>query len=240
MENKNLIYGKHAVYEFAKKHSNLIKRIWTTTPDENLIDLNIKINIVDSKKIDAMFDMNTNHQNIVAEVKEYNYIPFNELKEKNANTEKSIILMLDQMHDPFNFGAIIRTASLLNIRDIVILDHKQVFITPTVVKTSAGTVYDVNISKVSNLSNAIKELKKQGFWIYSTNLNKDSVDIRKVEFATKSVIIIGNEHKGVSDLVTNNSDLNFYIPSNQNIDSYNANVAGSIIMFWVANQIGII
>ncbi|PPE04870.1 23S rRNA (guanosine2251-2'-O)-methyltransferase [Entomoplasma ellychniae] len=240
MENKNLIYGKHSIYEFIKKHPNLIKNIWTTNMDSIFETLDLKINIVTKNKLDRMFQYEVNHQNIVAEVKEYNYQPFSEMKAKLLETNKNIVLIFDQIQDPYNFGALIRTASLLNIQNIVILDRKQVFVTSTVVKTSAGTVYDVNISKVSNLSNVVKELQKQGFWVYSTNLNQNSQDIRNVSFANKSAIIIGNEHSGVSELLTKNSDVNFYIPSNKNIDSFNANVAGSIIMFWVSNQIKLI
>ena len=104
------------------------------------------------------------------------------------------------------------------------------------VKTSAGTVYDLNISKVANLNNVISQLKEKGFWVYSSNLNNEAQDVRKVEFAKKSAIIIGNEHNGISDLVTKNSDLNIFIPSTKIIDSFNVSVATAIILYEVANK----
>ncbi|MBY7704401.1 hypothetical protein JIY74_29650 [Vibrio harveyi] len=110
-----------------------------------------------------MFDEHVNHQGIVAEIKEFNYTPFSELLDFVNQQEKSFILMLDQIHDSYNFGAIIRSAVLLGVDGIVILDRKQVQVNPTVVKTSSGTAYDIKISKVNNLSNAISQLKDNNF-----------------------------------------------------------------------------
>lgn len=241
MEKKNLIYGRHVVLEFLKKHESMVKTIWTK--DLNYLksfDLNkSKIQIIKStdQKLEKMFDEHVNHQGIVAEIKEFNYTPFSELLDFVNQQEKSFILMLDQIHDSYNFGAIIRSAVLLGVDGIVILDRKQVQVNPTVVKTSSGTAYDIKISKVNNLSNAISQLKDNNFWVYSTNLNSDSVDMRKVNFANKTVLVIGNEQKGVSNLVTKNSDVNIYIPSNKTIDSFNASVASSIICYEIANKL---
>jgi len=113
--------------------------------------------------MEKMFDQKVNHQGYVAEIKEFNYTPFNELLAAINTQEKAIVLVLDQIHDPYNFGAIIRSAALLNVSYLIILDHKQVLVNPTVVKTSAGTAYDMIISKVNNLTNALEKLKEVGF-----------------------------------------------------------------------------
>ncbi|ATZ21297.1 23S rRNA (guanosine(2251)-2'-O)-methyltransferase RlmB [Mesoplasma tabanidae] len=239
MDNLSLIYGKHAVNEFIKKHPNLIKKVYTANNFKiDIGNYNFQIINTDAKKIESLVGDEVNHQGVVAEVKEFNYKPFAEALKEMNNDEPKLVLILDQIQDPYNFGAIIRSSSLLGVDQIVILDHKQVFVNSTVVKTSAGTVYDMNISKVTNLSNAIKDLQKNGFWIYSTHLNSESSDMRKVDFANKTAIVIGNEHKGVSDLIMKNSDMNVFIPSTNTIDSYNANVATSLILYHVANYIG--
>ncbi|ATZ19075.1 23S rRNA (guanosine2251-2'-O)-methyltransferase [Williamsoniiplasma somnilux] len=242
MEQRNLIYGKHAVEEFIKKHPNMIKKIWVKNfelLDKYKVINELAIEVIKStdEKMEKLFLDYVNHQGIVAEVKEFNYTPFKDLIENLQTKNSALILMLDQIHDPHNFGAIIRSASLLGVDGIVILDRKQVLVNATVVKTSVGTVYDLIISKVSNLSNAIKELQEAGFWVYSSNLNKDAVDMRKVDFANKTVLIVGNEQKGVSELITKNSDMNVYIPSTQNIDSFNVSVASALLLFEVANKI---
>ncbi|ATZ17697.1 23S rRNA (guanosine(2251)-2'-O)-methyltransferase RlmB [Mesoplasma melaleucae] len=239
MENLSLIYGKHAVNEFIKNHSNLIKKIYVSNNFKvESSEFDFTVIHTDIKKIEAMVGVEVNHQGVVAEVKEFNYKPFGEALNELNNEGPKLVLILDQIQDPYNFGAIIRSSSLLGVDQIVILDHKQVFVNSTVVKTSAGIVYDMKISKVTNLSNAIKDLQKNGFWIYSTHLNSESNDMRKVDFANKTAIVIGNEHKGVSELVMKNSDMNVYIPSTNTIDSYNANVATSLILYHVANYIG--
>ncbi|AVP49530.1 23S rRNA (guanosine(2251)-2'-O)-methyltransferase RlmB [Williamsoniiplasma luminosum] len=238
----NLIYGKHAVEEFLNKHPKMIKFIYVKNINEfennqNINEFNIKVIKKNEIDLNKMFDEVVNHQNVIAEVKEYNYKPFGEIKNKLATRETDLILILDQIHDPYNFGAIIRSATLLGVKNIVIMDHKQVMVTPTVVKTSAGTVYDLEISKVSNLNNVIAELKKQGYWIYSSNLNKNAQDIRDVDFAQKTALIIGNEQYGVSDLLTKNSDLNIFIPSTKIIDSYNVSVATGILLYEIGKKI---
>ncbi|ATQ35251.1 23S rRNA (guanosine2251-2'-O)-methyltransferase [Mesoplasma entomophilum] len=239
MDNLSLIYGKHAVNEFIKKHPNLIKKVYSSNNFKiEITDYKFQVINTDIKKIEELIGHEVNHQGVIAEVKEFNYKPFNEALNEMNNDEPKLVLILDQIQDPYNFGAIIRSSSLLGVDQIVILDHKQVFVNSTVVKTSAGTVYDMKISKVTNLSNAIKDLQKKGFWIYSTHLNSQSSDMRKVDFANKTAIVIGNEHKGVSELVMKNSDMNVFIPSTNTIDSYNANVAASLILFHVANYIG--
>ncbi|WP_026389412.1 23S rRNA (guanosine(2251)-2'-O)-methyltransferase RlmB [[Acholeplasma] multilocale] len=242
-EQLNLIYGRHAVEEFIQKHPKMIRRIWVR--DTKYVDgisqiqeFKIPVKKADEIEIEKLFMEYVNHQGIVAEVKEYNYVPFKEAVEKLNQKENGLVMLLDQIQDPHNFGAILRSASLLGVDSVIILDRKQVLVNSTVVKTSAGTVYDLNITKVNNLSNAIKELQDNGFWVYSTNLNKDSVDVRKVDFANKSVIVIGNEQKGVSDLVTKNSDMNIFIPSTKTIDSFNASVAAALVLYEVANKIG--
>ncbi|ATZ16859.1 23S rRNA (guanosine2251-2'-O)-methyltransferase [Williamsoniiplasma luminosum] len=238
----NLIYGKHAVEEFLNKHPKMIKFIYVKNINEfdgnnNINEFNIKVIKKNEIDLNKMFDEVVNHQNVIAEVKEYNYKPFGEIKNSFAKRDKDLILILDQIHDPYNFGAIIRSATLLGVKNIVIMDHKQVMVTPTVVKTSAGSVYDLEISKVSNLNNVIAELKKQGYWIYSSNLNKNAQDIRDVDFAQKTALIIGNEQYGVSDLLTKNSDLNIFIPSTKIIDSYNVSVATGILLYEIGKKI---
>jgi 23S rRNA (guanosine2251-2'-O)-methyltransferase len=125
----------------------------------------LKINVIKSndEELSKMFYDEVNHQGIVAEVKEYNYVPFSEAISKLKKKEVSIVLILDQIHDSYNFGAILRSASLLGVDQVIILDRKQVSVNSTVVKTSAGTVYDLSISKVTNLNNAIKELQQNGY-----------------------------------------------------------------------------
>lgn len=241
---KNLIYGRRVVEEFIQKHPTMVKQVWTSHYQElvkKTSNLNqTLITVSTNQKMEKMFDQKVNHQGYVAEIKEFNYTPFNELLAAINTQEKAIVLVLDQIHDPYNFGAIIRSATLLNVSYLIILDHKQVLVNPTVVKTSAGTAYDMIISKVNNLTNALEKLKEVGFWIYASNLNQEALDARKIDYAPKTVIIIGNEEKGIGEKLTHHADVNVFLPSTQKIDSYNASVAASLLMFIISDHINLI
>jgi len=240
---KNLIYGKHAVLSFLANQPKMVIKVYTSHYDDLLKDPSIDVNKLvrsTNDKMAKMFDDDVNHQGYVAEVKEYNYLPFNEMLESLKASEKELVLVLDQIHDPYNFGAIIRSAALNNVKNIIILDRKQVMVNQTVVKTSSGTVYNVKISKVPNLSNAIKKLKEIDFWVYASNLNTEAQSLQEVDFAKKTALIIGNEQKGISNLLTENSDVNVYIPSSKIIDSYNASVAAGILMYEISMKLELI
>ncbi|ARU90923.1 tRNA/rRNA methyltransferase [Spiroplasma clarkii] len=181
-----------------------------------------------------MFKEKVAHQGYAAEINEFK---FSHIKDIIANdNQKHIILMLDRLQDPHNFGSIIRTASLLGIDGIVIQEHDQVGVTPAVYKVSAGTVYDTPIVKVANLSNAIRELKDNGYWIYATTLDEDAVDIQTLEFAKKTVLVVGNEGDGVMKKIQNNSDVKIKISTTNAIDSLNVSVATGILLYYVINQ----
>ena len=241
---KNLIYGKHAVQEFMQKHPTMVKQVWTSHYEALIkefseLDQNLIVAST-NQKMEKMFEQKVNHQGYVAEIKEFNYTPFSELLQTINSQEKAIVLVLDQIHDPYNFGAIIRSAVLLNVGYLIILDHKQVLINPMVVKTSAGTAYDLQVCKVNNLTNALEKLKEVGFWIYASNLNKAELDARKIDYAPKTVLIIGNEEKGVGEKLTHHADVNVFLPSSQKIDSYNASVAAALLMFVISDYINLI
>jgi len=237
---KNLIYGKHVVIEFLKNHPQMVIKVYTSHLEdlkkEHLIDERLLIKST-NEKMSKMFNEVLNHQGYVAEVKEFNYLPFNEMVTELMNAEKELVLILDQIHDPYNFGAILRSAALNNVHHVIILDRKQVMINETVIKTSGGTAYSLQISKVPNLIFAIEKLKDLGFWIYASNLNTKAKSLREIEFAKKTVLIIGNEQKGISNLLTESSDINVYIPSTKIIDSYNASVAAGILMYEISTQL---
>ncbi|AXK50708.1 23S rRNA (guanosine(2251)-2'-O)-methyltransferase RlmB [Spiroplasma alleghenense] len=238
--NNNYIYGKNAVTEFVENFPDRVVRVFVTS-SENASNLKGKvkeIKIVEKEYLDKILNTkNLTHQNIVLEYKQFNYRPFKELSTKNKDNSRAFYLILDQIHDPYNFGAIIRSAVLMGVDAIIILDHRQVEVTPTVIKASGGTAFYIDICRVTNLANAIKLLKEEGFWIYSSNLNEESQEFSKVSFDTKTTLILGNENKGVGDKITKISDVNIHIPTLKVIDSLNVSVAAGILIFNIARQL---
>jgi 23S rRNA (guanosine2251-2'-O)-methyltransferase len=136
--------------------------------------------------------------------------------------------MLDHLEDPHNFGAIIRTCEALGVDAIIIPKDRNVSVNSTVVKTSAGAIYNMPIVKVTNLVNAIDKLKDSGYWIVGTDM--DGEDYTKIDYNAPICLIIGNEGHGMSKIVTDNCDYIAKIPMVGKINSLNASVSCGILL----------
>ena len=227
-----LVYGNVAERIF--KDRNLLKKVRKLEIEEkyylkikNLLgDLpNSKIKIARNHEIDNL--IKDNHQGIIIDMEDYQYTPLDKVLKRGDDK----ILILDHILDPHNFGAIIRTAVAAEFNAIIIPNDRQVLVNSTVVKTSVGALFDIDIVLVTNLNNTIKTLKDDGFWIYGTVMNGE--DYRDVDYDGKTCLIIGNEEKGISKLVKENCDFLVTIPINSKIDSLNASVAAGILMYEV-------
>ena len=187
-----------------------------------------KIKFVQKSEIDNL--TKDNHQGIIIDMEDYQYTPLNKILDRGDDK----ILILDQILDPHNFGAIIRTAVAAGIKTIIIPNDRQVLVNSTVVKTSVGAVFDIDIVLVTNLNNTIKILKDNGFWIYGTVMSGE--DYRDVDYNGKVCLIIGNEEKGMSKLVKESCDFLITIPISPKIDSLNASVAAGILIYEVVRN----
>ena len=187
-----------------------------------------KIKLARKSEIDNL--TRDNHQGIIIDMEDYQYTPLNKI----LNREDDKILLLDHILDPHNFGAIIRTAVAAGFNAIIIPNDRQVLVNSTVVKTSVGAVFDIDIVLVTNLNNTIKILKDNGFWIYGTVMSGE--DYRDVDYNGKVCLIIGNEEKGMSKLVKESCDFLITIPISPKIDSLNASVAAGILIYEVVRS----
>jgi 23S rRNA (guanosine2251-2'-O)-methyltransferase len=181
----------------------------------------IRYDLVDKRVLDDM--ANKNHQGIVVDIYDYEY------KELNECFNDDFVVMLDHLEDPHNFGAIIRTCECAGIKHIIIPKDRSVRVNETVIKVSSGAISYVDIIMVSNLSNAIDKLKKENFFVYGADM--DGKDYRTYDFSGKKVLIIGNEGKGISQIVSENCDEIISIPMKGNINSLNASVSAGILIY---------
>ena len=176
---------------------------------------------VDNQMLNKM--TKENHQGIVFERDEFQYQPLENLYDKN------FIVLLDHLEYPHNFGAIIRTCEAAGVDGIIIPKDRSVSVTDVVIKTSVGTTENVPIIKVSNLTDAIKKLQKNNFFVYGSDM--DGNDCREVSFAEKKVLVIGNEGKGISPIIEKNCDEMIKIAMKGNVNSLNASVAGALLIY---------
>lgn len=224
------VYGKNVSKEIIGKEN--IKRAYISKgfKEQDLIDKlrenKVQIKFVDRNILDKI--EKGNHQGIILEIEDYNYASLDEIEKEN------VIIMLDHLEDPHNFGAIIRTVEAAGYKSIIIPKDRSVEVNSTVIKTSVGTIENVKIAKVNNLINTIKELKEKGYWVIGTDMEGDNY--KNIDYTGKIVIIIGNEGKGISRLVKENCDFIASIPMRGKVNSLNASVAAALLIYEVMDK----
>lgn len=229
------IYGKNVVYEKLKS-DDLIKEafVFKKFSDQEIIDLlkmkKIDIKWVDKYQLDKM--VNGLHQGIILNVKDFDTVSLDNIL--NNDSRYPLIVMLDHLEDPHNFGAIIRSCEALGVDGIIIPNDRAVDINGTVIKTSAGAIQYMKIAKVSNLVNTIKVLKDKGYWIIGTDMNGTSYNDMKYDMPI--CLVIGNEGKGMSRLVKESCDYVVSIDMVGKTNSLNASVATGIMMAKIQNS----
>lgn len=229
------IYGKNVAKEKLKKPTDVVQIYLSSNfKDREIEDLiresQLKTTYLNNKIMDNK--VKGLHQGIiieVADVKTYSLDIIKTFKDTNP-----IIVMLDHLEDPHNFGAIVRTSYALGINAIIIPNDRSVDITPTVVKTSAGAIYNIPIIKVPNLTNTIEKLKKEGYWIVGTDMKGENYS--KLKYDMPTCLVIGNEGKGMSQIIKKNCDYLVSIPMEGQIDSLNASVSCGIILSEIKRQ----
>ncbi len=222
------IYGKNVAYESLESPKKIQKVFLEKDFKEDKLlqkikEKRVKIEYLPKKELDKK--VNGLHQGIILEVEDYEYAPLSSLLEK----EEPLLVILDHLEDPHNFGAIIRTCEAAGVDGIIIPTDRSVEVNGTVVKTSVGTTENMKIARVTNLVQTIEELKKKGFWIFGTDMQ--GTDYTTLDYRGKVAIVCGNEGKGMSRLVSENCDFMAMIPMQGKVNSLNASVATAIILF---------
>lgn len=206
-----------------KQNSNLVNKII-----KKLEEKNIEISFVDKRFFDKI---DINHQGVMIEVESFKYESLDDLID-----EKRLVI-LDQIEDPHNLGAIIRSAESFGFDGVVIPERRSASVTSTVYKTSAGAINNIKVYRVKNLTRSIKDLKDKGFWIYGLAGEAES-SIDKADLTGKVGLVVGNEGSGISRLVRDNCDMLVNIPMLGRVNSLNASVAAGISMYELLRQNG--
>lgn len=231
------VYGRNVALEYLNNNKN--KKIHKAFIQNNFNDFEIlnkldknSINVQTLSKIDMDKKVNGLHQGIILDVEDYKYADIYDI----ISDEDSLIVMLDHIEDPHNFGAIIRTCEAVGVDGIIVPSDRSVLVNSTVIKTSVGTTEKMKIARVTNLNNTIKLLKEKGYWIYGTDMS--GTDYTKLDYKGKTCIICGNEGFGMSKLVRENCDFIATIPMKGEVNSLNASVATAVVLFEAMKQRG--
>lgn len=237
---EDLVLGRNAVIEVLKSNTTIeylcvskgdlegsIKVILSLAKEKGVV-----IKEVDRRKLDGMCG-GANHQGVVAKVTPFVYSEVVDiLNGAKSKGEDPFIIILDEIEDPHNLGSIIRTAELCGAHGIIIPKRRNVGVTPTVYKCSAGAIEHMKIAKVTNINATIDLLKEEGVWIYGADIEGKEYSYN-ANFSGPCGLIIGSEGRGISKLTLKKCDVLVKIPMIGKINSLNASVAGGIMMYEV-------
>lgn len=225
-----LIYGRN-VCEVALKENVKIRKIYLQEgfSDKKLLNMIEKIKLKPTYLLKRKMDdlVNGIHQGIIFDVSDYKYADIDKLLGENK-----FVVMLDHLEDVHNLGAIIRTCEAAGVDAIIIPENREVLVNGSVIKTSAGCAYQMDIVKVVNLARTIDYLKDNNYWVVGTSLDTD-LDYREVDYSGNICLVIGNEGKGISALISKKCDFITKIPMYGRTNSLNASVAAGIMIYEV-------
>ena len=192
------------------------------------------VKFIDRDELDKMAETKS-HQGIIAEVEDYKYVEVSDILEyARTKGEDPFIILLDEIEDPHNFGAIIRSAECVGAHGIIIKNRNQAMVTATVVSASAGASEYMKIARVNNLSKTIEELKQDGLWFACADM--DGTPMTKTNLKGSIGLVVGNEGSGVSRLVKEKCDFIVKIPMKGHIDSLNVSVATGVLLYEINRQ----
>lgn len=241
-EKDNIVIGRNAVLELLKSGREVENIIIAKGEREGSVnqiaalarEKGVVIKNADRKKLDFMCG-GANHQGVIANVPAHEYSSVEDIlaaaKEKG---EPPFIIICDEIEDSRNLGAIIRTAEACGAHGVIIPKRRNAGLNFIVAKTSCGALEYVKVARVSNLSSTIEMLKKENIWVYAADM--DGEPWCKTDFSGGVALVVGSEGNGVGRLVKQNCDVIVSLPMRGKVNSLNASVAASVIMYEIARQ----
>lgn len=231
------IEGRNSVYEALKSDSVTVNTLMCEKGTANSIvalarQKGVKVTFVDKSVLDKS-STEGKHQGYIADVTDFDYC---EVEDILSASEQPFIVVLDGISDPHNFGSIIRACECAGVDGIVIGRNRQVAVTDTVVRCSAGAVAHVKIARVTNINNAIKQLQDAGVWVYA--LDMDGEEITSVNLKGAVALVVGSEGDGISQYTRKCCDGVVSLKLKGNVNSLNASVACGIAVYEVVRQRG--
>jgi 23S rRNA (guanosine2251-2'-O)-methyltransferase len=240
---KVYIYGKHALSEALAYSPQVLRKVFLSTEmagDKELRSLlkshQIPVEVMEKREASRMVGQDTSHQGVIAIADTQSLVQdFKVFASKLQPTEDTMLVIMDELNDPHNVGAIIRSAAAFGAAGVLMPTHNQAPITGSVVKSSAGMAFRVPLVSIGNVNYAIETLKEMGFKSYALAM-KGSKSITKVSFDTPSVFVVGNESTGIRHQTLENCDEIVRIPMNPRCESLNASVSAAVVLYQWSTQ----
>lgn len=228
-----LIMGQNCVNEVLNFSPERILKVYLASAEdpiqERLKKEGIPFTVVSKHKLTDMVHSES-HQSIVAEVKERSYQTVKGYLKSSESLERDLVLVLDSIHDPQNLGTLLRSAECFGVGAVVWSKNRGCDITPVVSKASVGASELIEVVKVSNLVEAVRSFKEEGYEVVTAEVGKESRSLYDFTFPQKTVLIMGSEGEGVRRLLSQQADYCIYIPMKGRIDSLNVSQATSVFL----------
>lgn len=242
--NKDFVFGRHAGIDFLKTQSadrinkvflqhgiqeEFANQVYALAKKKRLV-----VQTVPKNKLDRLVQ-GGNHQGLVLAVSSFEYADLDQLLDKfDQENKDAFLLMLDSIEDPHNLGSILRSADATGVDAIILPKRHASGLTSVVAKTSTGAIDYVPVARVNNLVQTSKTLKKRGYWLFGTDMQ--GTDYREWNSNGKTVLVIGNEGKGISPLLKKQMDQTLTLPMVGHVQSLNASVATGIMLYQMLNS----
>lgn len=236
--NDNFIYGKNPVTETLERNPKKVEKIFfkesfTQKDFVHIINLakenKIPYTFVPEKKMRELAG-DDRHQGVIATVGETEYLTFENWEKTLDKNKNNVVLLLNEIEDPHNFGAIIRNAAAFGVSSIFVGKHNQAPVSATVYKASVGTISSVPIVRVSNINDTVSKLKELKFWTVALAGETDK-NIFEEDLKYSIAFVVGNEGEGVGKKIKENCDMILKIPMSNNVESLNASVSAGIALY---------
>lgn len=238
-KRSRLIAGKHCLMELLKKAPKRVTRVYLATKEGALIEklrsLNIEVIGVSREEIAEMTKCQT-HQGVAAYVVEKKEPRLEEYLEESFNRDSDLLLALDSITDPQNLGTLLRAAECFGAGAVLWSKNRGVDLTPTVSKASVGASELLPIIRVSNLVEAVRSCKKEGYRVVTAEVGKGSTSLPSFRFPKKTLLVVGSEGEGVRELLSKQADERVTIPMCGEIDSLNVSQATAVLLYTIACQ----
>ncbi len=231
------IEGRNSVFEALRSDNVTVNTLFCEKGTANSVtalarQTGVKISFVDRAVLDKM-SPEGKHQGYVADVTDFEYCQVEDIL---AASKQPFVVVLDGINDPHNFGSIIRACECAGVDGVIIGKNRQVAVTDTVVRVSAGACAHVRVARVTNINNAIRQLQDAGVWVYA--LDMDGQDITKVNLSGSVALVVGGEGEGIAPLTKKSCDGVVSLKLKGKVNSLNASVACGIALYEVVRQRG--
>lgn len=232
-----MIHGIHPIYEALHRRPETVRFLYVADTDgvrpiaTLAQQLKIKTGILNPKKLPKGVSTDAVHQGVVAEIDLAKLVvPYDAFIRDLALTEHTALVILGEVQDPHNVGAVIRSAAAFGISGVLIPEHRQAQVNGTVIKVSAGMAFRVPLVSIGNVNNTIEDLKERGFWIYGLD-SEAKQSVSDEGFEKPSAFILGNEATGIREKTLEHCDIPLRIPMHAQAESLNASAAAAIVLY---------